>query len=305
VKTIIAGFVGLAAVAATASGALASHKLRQPLAPTSGRGTGIARLLLKSASEGQFEIRVRRLAADATYAVLVGGVHVADIRTTAGGQGKVRFRSRPRSPHDLPLGFDPRGATVSVRDANGDDVLGVEFADDRDADGDGMDDDGDVACCLPDDDGAECEDRTPAECVAAGGSPSGALSCLPNPCAGASPVEDEGKIVCCLPDDGGAECEDRTQDRCLSEGGTVVQANSCAPDPCRGPGTPPPADEIACCVPGGAEGAECELRTATGCAAGGGTPSPTGTCAPDPCGGSHGGGGDDGGGHGGRSGRGR
>ena len=50
----------------------------------------------------------------------------AIIVTTGGGGGKLRFRSRPRG-HDLALGFDPRGQTIVIRSANGDDVLVVDF----------------------------------------------------------------------------------------------------------------------------------------------------------------------------------
>ena len=37
----------------------------------------------------------------------------------------------------------------------------------------------DVVCCLPDDSGPECEDRTAAQCAAEGGVNLGAGSCLP------------------------------------------------------------------------------------------------------------------------------
>lgn len=43
--------------------------------------------------------------------------------------------------------------------------------------------DGDIRCCVPDDAGPECEDRTPAECAARGGVNLGAGSCSPNPCS--------------------------------------------------------------------------------------------------------------------------
>jgi hypothetical protein len=42
--------------------------------------------------------------------------------------------------------------------------------------------DGDIRCCVPDDGGPKCEDRTPAECAARGGIDLGAGSCTPNPC---------------------------------------------------------------------------------------------------------------------------
>lgn len=296
---------------------------------------GRARLTLRSASDGKFEIAVRHLARDAAHQVIVAGVHVADLTTNGGGNGKVRFRSRPQSPRDLPLGFDPRTATIVVRDDAGDDVLAASFPDDD------VPDAGKVACCIPDDSGTECEDRTAAECAADGGtSVGGAFSCLPNPCPGATPVEDEGKVVCCVPDDAGAECEDRTQDECASHGGMVVSATSCDPNPCAavpptggaavcclpdngGDGanecedlsvdactaaggtvsdatsctpdpcnaTPPPADEIACCVPSATDVVECETLTADACSTAGGTPATSASCTPDPCGGTGGAGG--------------
>jgi hypothetical protein len=39
-----------------------------------------------------------------------------------------------------------------------------------------------VRCCLPDDSGAECEDRTATECASLGGINLGPGSCTPNPC---------------------------------------------------------------------------------------------------------------------------
>jgi hypothetical protein len=48
----------------------------------------------------------------------------------------------------------------------------------------------DIQCCLPDNGGdgaAECEDRTPEECVALGGIDMGPGSCTPNPCASVIP----------------------------------------------------------------------------------------------------------------------
>jgi hydroxymethylbilane synthase len=214
---------------------------------------GKARLTLRSASDGKFEIAVRHLERDATYEVVIGGVRVADLTTNGGGNGKLRFRSRPRSSRDLPLGFDPRTATVVVRDGVGDDVLAVSFPDDD------VPNDGDIVCCIPDDSGTECEDRTADECTAQGGTAiAGATSCLPNPCAGATPVDDDADIVCCIPDDSGAECEDRTQDECLAAGGTIVSATSCDPNPCAA--VPPTGGDVVCCLPdNGGDGAnECE-----------------------------------------------
>ena len=249
------------------------------IATDAGVATARARLTLSSPSEGKFEIVARHLDRDAIYEVIVGGVRVADLATNGGGNGKVRFRTRPRSSRDLALGFDPRNETIVVRSAAGDDVLAASFPDD-----DANEEPGDVVCCVPDDDGTECEDRTADACAAEGGTVmAGATSCLPNPCAGATPVEDDGDIVCCIPDDAGAECEDRTQDECLAAGGTVVSATSCDPNPCAA--VPPAGGDIVCCLPdrGGDGENECEDLSADACTAAGGTVSDATSCTPDPC----------------------
>jgi hypothetical protein len=223
--------------------------------------------------DGRFEVAANRLDRRATYDVIVGGVKVATFTTSGGGSGKARLRTDPKG-HDGLLGFDPRAADVVIRNAAGADVLfGAVPADDTSGD------DGDVVCCVPDDDGAECEDRTPAECAAKGGTVSAATSCVPNSCDGAAPPAG-GDIVCCIPDDDEAECEDRTTAECVAQGGTVVQATSCTPNPCA---AVPPADpDIQCCLPDD-DGHECEDRTPAECAAQGGVDMGAGTCTPDPC----------------------
>jgi hypothetical protein len=342
--TKIVLFAAATAALLPGTSADARVRIRTVLVPTAATTTarGLARLALVSASDGKFEVIAKHLDRDARYEVIVGGVRVADLLTNGGGGGKARFRTRPRNASEMPLGFDPRGTTIVVRSTGGDDVLANSFPDDSPSAGE-------VVCCLPDDGGTECEDRTSGECAAQGGTVvTDATSCLPNPCAGAPPVGDDDDMVCCLPDDSGPECEDRTQDACLTAGGTMVggascatnpctpippvggdiicclpdtggddgnecedlsakacvaaggtpsTATSCLPDPCNATSLPP--DEIACCVPSPTDGFECETETAAACAAAGGAPAPTGTCLPDPCGGSSGGGGDDGSGHGG------
>jgi len=269
--------LALALVAAAHSPAAAGGpKVKKSLVTTGvdANASGQAALSLKAASVGQFDVRVRKLDRKATFEVIVGGVHVGDLVTNRGGGGKVRFRSRPRGK-DLALGFDPRGETIAVRNANGDDVLVASFPNVQPGSP------ADVVCCIPDDSGPECEDRTADECAAEGGTVSSAASCLPNPCVGAPPVG--GGIVCCIPDDSGPECEDRTQAECMAQGGTVVQATSCAPNPCAP--TPPAQGQVVCCLPdnGGDGLAECEDRTADACTAAGGTVSTATSCTPDPC----------------------
>lgn len=266
--------LALAAAALLSNGSLASahERLDQTLtSPSGARAVGRVRLLMKSDSDGRLVLAVRGLAPDQTYDVIAGDVKVGTLRSTGGGNGAVRFRTRPRG-HDLMLGFDPRGALITLRAADGTDVLlgtvpaGSNSSPDE------------VACCLPDDDGQECEDRTADECTAQGGVVAAAASCLPNPCAGAPPVSVD--VICCEPDDSGPECEDRTPAECAARGGTVVSGTACAADTCQG--TTPADPEIQCCVPDD-RGAECEDRTAAQCAAQGGVDMGPGTCSPDPC----------------------
>ena len=223
--------------------------------------------------DGRFEVSASKLDRKATYEVIVGGVKVATFTTGGGGSGKARLRTNPRG-RDALLGFDPRGADVVVRNAAGNDVLfGAVPATSA------GDDPSEIVCCVPDDGGTECEDRTADECTAKGGTVSTATSCVPNPCAGSTPPAG-GEIVCCVPDDGGAECEDRTTDACVAEGGTVVAATSCDPNPCA---VTPPADPgVVCCLPDDS-GPECEDRTSAECAAQGGVDLGAGVCAPDSC----------------------
>jgi hypothetical protein len=274
----------LAVVAATAALGLAAGPaaatsgspvvVKEPLA-TSGvdaNAHGRARLILQTDADGRFEVVVKALTPDTTFAVVVNDVQVGTLTTTGGGNGKARFRTRVRG-HDQLLGFDPRGQRVVVRDAAGEDVLTGTIPDDSV-------DPTEVACCLPDGEEAgevECEDRTPDDCTAAGGTVATAATCLPNPCEAAPPGGSD--IVCCLPENDGAECEDRTQDQCTQEGGMVVMGTSCDPNPCA---PTPPVNEVQCCVPEDS-GFECEDRTQTECGAEGGTDMGAGTCSPDPC----------------------
>jgi hypothetical protein len=241
------------------------------------RAKGKATLSLRQESDGRFDVRASRLERETEYELMIGGVKVTSARSNHRGRLRLRFRSAPRSDREMFLGFDPRGASVTIRKTGDDDALGGDFPDDSR-------NDGDVICCLPDGGGdgdAECEDRTADECAALGGTLSTATSCLPNPCGATPPIGID--IVCCIPDDSGNECEDRTQAECLAQGGTVVEAASCAANPCAA--APPQDPDIQCCLPdsGGDGAAECEDRTAAECAALGGVDLGPGTCLPNPC----------------------
>jgi hypothetical protein len=253
--------------------AMAGERIKQELtAVADANARGSTRLALRTNDSGRFELRVRNLDPKTTYEILVGGVKVGTLSTKRGGSGSVRFRSQPRG-HDLLLGFDPRGQIVTVRSSAGADVLVGSVP--GGSTGNPSDN---VACCIPDDRGSECEDRTADECGAQGGTVSTATSCLPNPCADAPPVDAD--VVCCLPDDSGPECEDRTTADCAAQGGVAVQATSCQPNPCAA--TPPADGDTRCCLPDDS-GAECEDRTPAQCIAGGGVDMGPGSCTPNPC----------------------
>lgn len=236
--------------------------------------SGRAKLRVRSADDGRFELRVRALEAGATYQLVFSGVHVGDVVTDDGGRARARFRSRPRSSSDQLLGFDPRGSILIVRNEAGEDVL----VGDLPAGGNGADD-SKIVCCVPDDEGPECEDRTADECISAGGSVSTATTCLPNPCdTTVVPTEDD--VICCLPDDSGPECEDRTVEECSAAHGIVVAANSCLDNPCAA--IPAADDDTRCCEPDDSV-VECEDRLPSECLARGGVDIGAGICAIDSC----------------------
>ena len=268
--------IAVVLVAASAGVAAAgSSKVKTDLTATAAApdARGKASAVVRDESKGRFEVKVQKLAPDTSYDVIVAGVKVASITTRKNGSAKARFASKP-GRNVLLLGFDPRGDAVEIRDAAGDDVLVGNLPSDPN------DDLSDIACCIPDDSGTECEDRTAAECIAQGGTVTGATSCLPNPCGETPPADLD--VVCCLPDDSGPECEDRTQAECVAQGGMVVEASSCLPEnPCQGAPLPGDAD-VQCCLPDDS-GTECEDRTADECAAQGGVNRGAGMCTPTSC----------------------
>ena len=280
-RIVLASGLGLLLTIGTSAQAT-SGKVKQDLTPTpidpDARGKVVART---KGDDGKLTVTGRRLDRSATYDVIVDGVKVGTLTTSRGGNGKARFRARPRSSKDQLLGFDPLGKLLLVRNAAGEDALVASLPATPTSGGSGDDD---IRCCLPDDSGTECEDRTPAECAAQGGIDMGPGSCLPNPCAG-GPAEDD--VICCIPDDSGPECEDRTPAECAAQGGVMVEATSCTPNPCDP--TPPADGDIQCCLPDDG-GHECEDRTPETCAAQGGVNMGAGICAPDPCAGLPGGG---------------
>src|SRR5262249_17322844 len=185
--------VGLVAAGFT-SNAMAGSHVAQALSATShapgahGRG----KVALKTASKGRFRVVARKLAPEASFDLVVGGVKVGSFTTNAAGSGKVTLSTHPK-PSEGFLGVDPRGKTIEVRDDSGDDDLEGDMPGDDDSAADAF------ACCVPDADGAECEGEPPGECAAAGGmTQAGIISCIPNPCATTPPGGGED-VVCCFP----------------------------------------------------------------------------------------------------------
>jgi len=223
--------------------------------------------------EGELEIKVQRLDGGATFEVVLDGVRIGNLTTTPRGTGKARFRTRQRRDDQL-LGADPRGLPLAVRNDAGDAVLDADLVATA-LDG------SDVRCCIPDDSGPECEDRTVEECALAGGVDLGPGSCLPNPCDDGTPPAPGDDIVCCLPDDSGPECEDRTPAQCSAQGGINLGPGTCVPNPCTAT-TPSVPGTVQCCLPDDS-GTECEDRTDTECTAQGGVTVGTGLCVPGAC----------------------
>ena len=277
-KWMITAVTALAIFAGIDSALAASGKVKEEasllVTGADDDARGRLKLQIRGGSDGRFDVRVQKLAGDTTYEVLADGVAIGTITTSGGGNGRLRFRSAPRSSKDVFLGFDPRGMVIVIRDASGADLLAAMVPSTSSSSGSG-----DVICCVPDDSGPECEDRTPEECAAEGGTVSTATSCLPNPCAGTAPPAGSD-IVCCIPDDSGPECEDRTVDECALAGGVVIEATSCLDNPCAG--TPAADPDIQCCLADDS-GPECEDRTPAECAAESGVNLGTGTCLPNPC----------------------
>jgi len=195
---LVVGLVSVTSQQAEARRRSRSFKGSSDLTATSADSDARGKLKASAkGDDGRFEVSAGKLDRKASYEVIVSGVKVARFTTSGGGSGKARLRANPRGQDGL-LGFDPRGADVVIRNAGGQDVLfGAVPADDSSNEA------GEIICCVPDDDGTECEDRTPAKCAAQGGTVSTATSCVPNPCDGSTPPAG-GEIVCCIPDDGEA-----------------------------------------------------------------------------------------------------
>ena len=213
-----------------------------------------------------------------SFFISLACVRVGTLTTNGGGTGSASF-SNPRKGHSQLLGVDPQGHFVEVSDDQGEDVLEGDMPEDNNQ--------GDIQCCLVDDDGeAECDETTPADCAAHNGTNMGAGSCFPDPC-----VTSPGGafIVCCIPEDEDPECDETSAAECADEHGVNLGSGTCEPDPCA-PTTP---GVVRCCVPENddaqgdenqqGDAGECEQLTAMDCSEEGGTAIGPGSCEPNPC----------------------
>ena len=227
---------------------------------------------------GKFKVLASHLPPGKSFFVSVAGVRVGKLTTNGGGTGSASF-SNPQKGHSQLLGVDPQGHVVEVSDDQGEDVLEGDMPDDNNQ--------GDIQCCLADDDGeTECDETTPADCAAHNGTNMGAGSCFPNPCPTTPP---SGDIVCCVPNAGQEDCNEESAADCADENGVNLGAVACEPNPC----APPMPGVIRCCVPENddaqgnenqqGDAGECEQLTATDCSAEGGTAIGPGSCEPNPC----------------------
>src|SRR5262249_5641419 len=105
----------------------ATQSLKTRLVP-SGPEPRARRKTLMSLREGadgldaELEIVVRRLERRATFEVVLQGVRIGTIGTRGTGNGRARFRNRPRH-HEQRLGTDPRGRVLTIRNTSGTDIL--------------------------------------------------------------------------------------------------------------------------------------------------------------------------------------
>jgi len=279
---LTAGLVALAVVAMSPAvghaGTKSKARIKSTLSATSvdPDANGQAGLALHG-GDGKLDVKASHLTRNASFEVIVNGVKVGTLQTSRSGSGRQRFRSNP-GRRDLMLGFDPRGAQLSVRNGDGHDVLVGTMPTVADPSA--------IACCVPAADGTNtCQEITADECTAVSGVVDAATTCLPDPCV-ATPPPPPAAVVCCIneteDDESETECEDESEAECAAKGGTTVQADSCEPNPCA-PVTPPAGDVVACCLTHENE-TECEGRTSEACTARGGTVMVGSTCAADPCG---------------------
>jgi hypothetical protein len=292
-KTRAVSTFGVAALAMLVAAALVpvdatARPVKQPLHPTVADQNAQGRAVVSihragKKMQGKMLVVGHNLTPSATFGVSVAGVRIGQFTTNGAGSGAARFSSQPTGHAQL-LGVDPRGKLLEVSDDQGEDVMETDVPDD-----DTMEDAGDIQCCLPDDDGTECEETSPDECTAENGTNIGAGSCFPDPCQ-ATPPPPEEDIVCCIPDSEEPECDETDAADCAAENGVNLGAGICDPNPCA---PSPPANVVQCCISQGDQGEQegepqteppdCEELTADNCTMAGGMAIGTGSCDPNPC----------------------
>ena len=180
VPTIALLLVGMAAGTSVAAPIVVRQTLRASGDDADARGKAIFKVRGKgSRRSGTLVVTAAKLERRSSLEVTIDGVRIGTLPTSGRGAGHARFRTAPRGDDQL-LGIDPRGRTIALVGPGGAAVLAAGLP------SKGLDP-GDVRCCVPDDSGPECEDRTVAECAAQGGVNIGAGSCAPNPCGTATP----------------------------------------------------------------------------------------------------------------------
>ena len=180
VPTIALLLVGMAAGASVAAPIVVRQTLRASGDDADARGKAIFKVRGKgSRRSGTLVVTAAKLERRSSLEVTIDGVRIGTLPTSGRGAGRARFRTAPRGDDQL-LGIDPRGRTIALVGPGGAAILAAGLP------SKGLDP-GDVRCCVPDDSGTECEDRTVAECAAQGGVNIGAGSCAPNPCGTATP----------------------------------------------------------------------------------------------------------------------
>src|SRR5213594_3357295 len=226
----------IAGVTVLAVGASAGVRIKRALQATGvdadARGQDVV-VINHKGGHGKLVVRGGKLDPQSTFAIMLGGVRIGSLATNARGNGRVRCSSRPGA-NEQTLGTDPRGKHLEIADDQGEDVLDDDIPDDS------VQPD-EKACCLPDDGGEECEDRTADDCQAEGGKVADVSSCMPNPCATAPGGDEE--VGCCIVRNDEVECEQTTIGECAAESGTKV--DSCDPNQC----APSSPGVVRCCLP--------------------------------------------------------
>ena len=144
VPLVVAALLGSAS-AAGAGGFKISEKLTATAAAPRARGRAV---VVVRGSDRKVRVAARGLQESTTHDVILDRVKIGTLTTSGRGNGRARFASRPHL-HDQYLGTDPRGKTIILRRADAAAVLVAHIPGSDDL----------IRCCLPGDEGTECEHR--------------------------------------------------------------------------------------------------------------------------------------------------